>query len=324
MLRVAYPDTIAQEFLRDFPPGVELIPVSNRMDRNVEAEVWIPDPYATRAMKTWPHLRGVRLVLSLLAGTEWISATVGPHVTICNAQGAHNVSTAEWTIAAILAALKQFPLFLDIQRSGDWRRRNEASEAYATISGDTHPHHPPVMLEELTGKAVLLVGYGAIGKEIERMLAPFRVEMLRVARTRRAEPEVHAVSELNALIPRAEIIVLIVPYTPESHWLIGSEQLALMRQGTLLVNAARGGVVHTEVLVSALQSGQIRAALDVTDPEPLPEEHPLWSCPNVLITPHVAASSPQFARRALQVASAELRRYMNGESLHNVVQTAAV
>jgi phosphoglycerate dehydrogenase-like enzyme len=322
MLRVAYPDTIAKELLRDFPAGVELIPVSSRMEHDVEAEVWIPDPYATRAMKTWPRLRGVRLVLSLLAGTEWIEATVGPRVTICNAQGAHNISTAEWTIAAILAALKQFPLFLDIQRSGDWRRRNEASEAYSAISGDAHPHHPPVMLEELTGKTVLLVGYGAIGKEIERMLAPFRVEMLRVARTRRTEPEVHAVGELNGLIPRAEIIVLIVPHTQQTHRLIDHEQFALMRQGTLLVNAARGAVVHTEALVETLRSGRIRAALDVTDPEPLPEGHPLWSCPNVLITPHVAASSPQFARRALQVAAAELRRYMSGEPLHNVVQTA--
>jgi phosphoglycerate dehydrogenase-like enzyme len=322
MLRVAYPDTIAQEFLRDFPAGVELIPVSNLMEHDVEAEVWIPDPFAPRALKTWPHLRGVRLVLSLLAGTEWIPTTVGPHVTICNAQGAHNVSTAEWTIAAILTALKQFPLFLDIQRSGNWRRRNEASTAYAAISGDIHPHHPPVMLDELTGKTVLLVGYGAIGKEIERMLAPFRVEMLRVARTLRTQPEVHAVSELKKLIPRADIIVLIVPYTPESHWLIGPEQMALMRQGTLLVNAARGAVVHTEALVAALDSGRIRAALDVTDPEPLPEGHSLWNCPNLLITPHVAASSPQFARRALQVAAAELRRYINGEPLHNVVQTA--
>src|SRR6185437_6179234 len=321
-MRVAYPDTIAQEFLRDFPAEVELIPVSNRMDHDVEAEVWIPDPYATRAMKTWPHLRGVRLVLSLMAGTEWIPATVGPHVTICNAQGAHNISTAEWTIAATLAVLKQFPLFLDIQRSGDWRRRNEASDAYAAISGDKHPHHPPVMLEELTGKTVLLVGYGAIGKEIERMLAPFHVKLLRVARTRRVEPEVYAINEINSLIPRAEVIILIVPYTQETRWLIDREQIGLMRQGTLLVNAARGAVVHTEAMVAALQSGQIRAALDVTDPEPLPEGHALWNCPNVLITPHVAASSPQFARRALQIAAAELRRYMSGEPLRNVVQTA--
>ena len=103
-------------------------------------------------MRTWPHLRGVKLVLSLMAGTEWIPGTVGPHVTICNAHGAHNISTAEWTLAAILAMLKYFPLYLDIQRSGVWKRRFEASAHYAQITGDARAHYPPVMLEELTGQ----------------------------------------------------------------------------------------------------------------------------------------------------------------------------
>src|SRR5439155_14665382 len=105
----------------------------------------------------------------------------------------------------------------------------------------------------------------------------------------------------------------------ESQGLFGPQQFALMRQGALLVNAARGPIVQTEALVAALQSGRIRAALDVTDPEPLPPEHPLWSCPYVFITPHVAASTPQFAAHALAVAAAELQRYMRGEPLRNVV-----
>jgi phosphoglycerate dehydrogenase-like enzyme len=104
--------------------------------------------------------------------------------------------------------------------------------------------------------------------------------------------------------------------------LIGSRQLALMRQGALLVNAARGPIVDTDALIEALRSGRIRAAIDVTDPEPLPEGHPLWGCPNLMITPHLAASSPQFAPRALRTAAGEIRRYMNGEPLHNVVQAA--
>jgi phosphoglycerate dehydrogenase-like enzyme len=261
-------------------------------------------------------------VLSLLAGTEWIPPVVGPHVTICNARGAHNVATAEWTIAAMLAMLKYFPLYLDIQRSGVWKRRFEANALYPQLTGDTRPLYPPVMLEELTGKSVMLVGYGAIGKEIERMLGPFRVELIRVARTARTTPVVHAVSELNNLLPRAEIVVLILPSTAESRWLIDAPQLALMPQGALLVNAARGPVVNTDALVQALYAGKIRAALDVTDPEPLPEGHPLWSCPNLLITPHIGASSPQFAPNALRTAADELRRYMNGEPLHNVVQAA--
>ncbi len=109
MLRVGYPESISADLLRDFPEGIELIPVSDKMDHDVDIDVWIPDPYPTRAMRTWPHLRGVKLVLSMMAGTEWIPGTVGPHVTICNARGAHNISTAEWTLAAILAMLKYFP-----------------------------------------------------------------------------------------------------------------------------------------------------------------------------------------------------------------------
>lgn len=305
-----------------FPADLELIPISDKLDHDVEIDVWIPDPYSTRAMRARPRLHGIKLVLSMMAGTEWIPAAVGPHVTICNAKGAHNISTAEWTLTAILASLKYFPLFYDIQQSAKWTRRFEAGPRYAAIAGDARPHYPPVMGEELTGKTVLLVGYGAIGKEIERMLEPFKVELLRVARSRRSEPRVHPVSELDAVLPQAQVIILIVPSTAESHHMIDGPRFALMQQGALLVNAARGSVVDTGALVAALQGGRIRAAVDVTDPEPLPADHPLWSCPNLLLTPHIGASTPQFAARALGVAAAELRRYMRGEPLHNVVQAA--
>jgi len=322
MMRVGYPAVLAAELFSDFPQGIELIPLADGLDHDVDIDVWIPDPYSTKAIKIWAHLRGVRLVLSLMAGTEWIPSTVGPHVTICNAHGSHNISTAEWTVGAILAMLKYFPFYLDVQRAGQWKRRFEASAHYADLTGDNRPLYPPVMLEELTCKTVLLVGYGAISKEIERMLAPFHVEMLRVARSARTEPQVHAVDDLNSLLPRAQVVVLILPSTAETQGLIGPRQLALMQQGALLVNAARGPIVDTNALAEALQSGRIRAALDVTDPEPLPEGHPLWSCPNLLLTPHVAGSSPQFAPRSLQTAAGELRRYIDGEPLQNVVQAA--
>jgi phosphoglycerate dehydrogenase-like enzyme len=313
---------IAAELFRDFPQGIELIPLPDQLDHDIDIDVWIPDPYPARAIRIVPRLRGVRLVLSLMAGTEWIPGAVGPHVTICNAHGAHNISTAEWTVSAILAMLKHFPFYLDVQRSGQWKRRFEASANYAAITGDTRPLYPPVMLEELTGKTVLMVGYGGIGKQIVRMLAPFNVELLRVARSVRANPLVHAVSELDSLLPRAQVVVLILPLTAESHGLIGSRQIALMPQGALLVNAARGPIVDTNALVEALNQGRIRAALDVTDPEPLPEEHPLWRCPNLLLTPHVAGSSPQFAPRSLRTAAGELRRYIDGQPLENAVQLA--
>jgi phosphoglycerate dehydrogenase-like enzyme len=313
---------LAADLLSDFPPQVELIPLSDSPGPEVEIDVWIPDPYPTRAMRTWPKLRGVRLVLSMMAGTEWIPRTVGPHVTICNARGAHNTSTAEWTVASILAMLKHFPFFLDLQRSGQWKRRFEVGAQYAAITGDTRPLYPPVMLEELAGKTVLLVGYGSIGRDIERMLAPFKVNLIRVARSVRTDPQVHGVNELDKLLPTAQVVILILPATAESNKLIGARQLALMPQGALLVNAARGPIVDTDALVDALNAGRIRAALDVTDPEPLPEGHPLWSCPNLLITPHVGGSSPQFAARALHIAADELRRYTAGEPLQNVVQAA--
>src|ERR1700756_5639083 len=156
MLRVGYPATIAAELFAAFPPEVKLIPLSDKLDHDVEIDVWIPDPYPTRALRIWPHLRGVRLVLSLMAGTEWIPGTVGPHVTICNARGAHNISTAEWTLSAILAMLKYLPLYIDIQRSGDWRRRSEVTRIYEQLTHDRRQLHPPVKLEELTGKTVLL------------------------------------------------------------------------------------------------------------------------------------------------------------------------
>jgi phosphoglycerate dehydrogenase-like enzyme len=322
MLRVGYPAIYAAELLRDFPAEVELIPLPDDLDHDVDIDVWLPNPYPARAIRIWPRLHGVRLILSLMAGTEWIPGVAGPHVTICNARGAHNISTAEWTLSAILATLKYLPFYFDVQRSGQWKRRFEASAHYVRITGDARPLYPPVMLEELTGKAVLLVGYGAIGKEIERMLAPFHVELVRVARTARSAPPVHAVSELDRLLPQAEIVILILPSTAESHHLIGSRQLALLRQGALLVNAARGPIVDTDALVAALHSGRIRAALDVTDPEPLPEGHPLWSCPNLLLTPHLAGSTPQFAPRSLKTAADELRRYIAGQPLKNAVQTA--
>lgn len=320
MLRVGYPSVLDSNLLSVMPEGIELIPLGDGLDRSVEVDVWIPDPYPTRAMRIWPHLRGVRLVLSLMAGTEWIPGTVGPHVTICNARGAHNISTAEWTITAILAVLKYLPTYVDIQRSGDWRRRSEVTSIYEQLTHDHRQLHPPVKLEELTGKAVLLVGYGSIGKDIERMLEPFHVELTRVARSARTEPMVHAVTELDSLLPQADVVVLILPLTAESQGLIGARQIGLMRQGALLVNAARGGIVETDALVDALNAGRIRAAVDVTDPEPLPTGHPLWQCPNLLITPHIGGSSPQFGQRSLTIAAGELCRYMRGEPLRNVVQ----
>ena len=322
MVRVGYPAIIDASLLSVMPEGVEMVPLEARLDRGVDLDVWIPDALTPRAKEIWQHLRGVKLVLSLMAGTEWIPETVGPHVTICNARGAHNIATAEWTMAAIFATLKYVPLYCEIQASGNWKRRKEAAEQYARLHPDEGAIYPPVMQEELAGSKVLMVGYGSIGKDIERMLVPFDVELTRVARTARTEPMVYPITDLDRLLPDADIVILILPLTPESYGLIGAHEMSRMKKSALLVNAARGPVVQTDALVEVLNAGAIRAAIDVTDPEPLPEGHPLWKCPNLYITPHIGGSSPRFMRRALKVVAAELERYINGEPLENVVQAA--
>ena len=203
MLRVGYPANIAAELLRRFPEGVELIPLS-RKARSRDRYRGLDSRSLSHAGQRIVPASAWREAGSFTDGGNGVdSRGDGPHVTICNARGAHNVSTAEWTITAILTMLKYFPLFLDVQRSGDWKRRFEATAALRSITGDTRPQYPPVMLEELTGKTVLLVGYGAIGKEIERMLEPFRVELMRVARTARATIRKSIRSRTGCLLPQA-------------------------------------------------------------------------------------------------------------------------
>jgi phosphoglycerate dehydrogenase-like enzyme len=320
MLRVGYPASLPVELLQGFPSGIELVPIPSTPEGEISIDFWIPPPGPVPGQKVWPHLREVTIAQSMMAGTEWLTDLVGPSVTVCNAQGAHSISTAEWTVAAILAMLKYFPLYRDLQQAADWRSRSQASKAYAAIHNDHRPQYPAILQEELSGKRILIVGYGDIGKTIESYLTPFGVEITRVARSARTAPEVHTVTELDQLLPNAEIVILILPHTPESHGLMGPKQFELMAQGALLVNAARGPIVQTDALIAALNSGHIRAALDVTDPEPLPPEHPLWKCPNLFITPHVAGSTPQFSRRAMKIAADQVRRLLHHQPLINVVQ----
>ena len=323
MLRVGYPAVLPIELFKDYPEGVELIPIAGTLDHDVEIDVWIPDPYSNVALKARPRLKGIKLVLSLMAGTEWIPAAVGPHVKICNASGAHNIATTEWTIGAILAMLNYFPQYQEIQRAGVWKQRFKMPTHYAQVTGDKLA---AVSAGDAGGTDGKDGAAGGVWVDWQRdctdAWSRLNVELIRVARSGRTEPTVHAVSDLDALLPEAQVVILILPSTAESHHLIGARQMDLMQQGTLLVNAARGPIVDTDALVAALQGGKIRAALDVADPEPLPDGHPLWSCPNLLMTPHVGGSSPMFAARAVKVAEGELRRYIAGEAMRNVVQAA--
>jgi phosphoglycerate dehydrogenase-like enzyme len=169
----------------------------------------------------------------------------------------------------------------------------------------------------MVGSRVLVVGAGDIGRTIGRMLSGFDVELTFVART--ARDGVHSTEELPRLLPEADVVVLIVPVTPETRGLVDAGFLAAMKDGALLVNAARGVVVDTGALLAELTAGRLRAALDVTDPEPLPEGHPLWSAPNLLLTPHVAGAVPDTNARAAAAVTDQLRRVLAGEPLANVV-----
>jgi phosphoglycerate dehydrogenase-like enzyme len=238
----------------------------------------------------------LRLVQLTSAGAERVIAHVPAGVTLCNARGAHDPAVAEWIMAVILAQLRSLPDYAEAQRAGTWA---------------------PAPSEPLAGQTALIVGYGSIGEAVERLLVPFAVRVERVARHPR--PGVSGPGDLQALLPRADIVILLVPVTPATVGLADARFLGAMHDHALLVNAARGAIVDTGALLAELSSGRLRAALDVTDPEPLPPGHPLWSAPGLLLTPHVAGLSTQTIPRARAIIWDQLARYAAGQPLRNVV-----
>ncbi len=265
-----------------------------------EAEFYVPAFLATgRWVSVMPELPRLRVVQLLTAGAEAVRPFVPPGVTLCTARGAHTAATAEWVVAALLSVVRDLPRFVRAQDEGRWDYQ---------------------VTDVLAEKTVLILGYGDIGAAVEARLAPFEVDVVRVAR--RARDGVHALAELPGLLPCADVVVLLVPVTDATRGLVDARFLGRMKDGAVLVNAARGPVVDTDALLAELRSGRLRAALDVTDPEPLPPGHPLWHAPNLLITPHVGGSTPLAAPRAFAVVRAQLDRYVAGEPLENVVGEA--
>jgi phosphoglycerate dehydrogenase-like enzyme len=319
-LRVGLPLEVEDSLLSCFPSEVQIIRIDPAASGPVEIDFWIPPLYPKTMREVAARVRGVKVVQSLLAGVDVLLPLTPPGAIVCDGRGVHDVPVAEWIVGAILALLKYFPFYVRMQETGEWKRRLEAERIWL----QAHPHRkaqfPPVLFEELGGKTVLIVGYGSIGEATEERLRPFDVRILRVARS--ARDGVDAVSRLDALLPEADIVVLLTPLTEETRGLIGRERLAAMRHGALLVNAARGAVVDTDALIEALRAGRLRAAVDVTDPEPLPDAHPLWSAPNLLITPHIAGASSHFMGRGIRLAAAQVRRMLAGEPLENVVRDA--
>lgn len=169
---------------------------------------------------------------------------------------------------------------------------------------------------------MLLVGYGSIGQAIERQLLAAEALVTRVASRARPDAGVHGVAELPSLLPEADIVVLVLPDTPATRGLLGAPELAALPGGALVVNVGRGTAIDTEALLAQTRAGRLRAALDVVDLEPLPADHPLWTVPGVVLTPHIAGGSASFYPRAKKLAADQLRRYARGEELLNLVPPA--
>lgn len=263
---------------------------------------WVP-PFSSGARPAGllPRLSGLQVVQLLSAGADAWVGQVPDGVSLCDARGVHDASTSEWVLTATLAALRRFPAFARAQQRHEW-----------AVSAETPT-------DELTGKRVLLIGAGSIGAAIAAKMAPFDVALTRVARTARPDEGVHGVDELPGLLPDAEVVVLVVPLTEQTRGLVDADFIKALPDGALLVNAARGPVVDTGALLAEVRTGRIGAALDVTEPEPLPPGHELWDLPNVLLTPHVGGAVRGLLPRAYRLAGDQLRRFVAGEPLINQV-----
>jgi phosphoglycerate dehydrogenase-like enzyme len=300
-MKVWIPHEAGLDLIGELPAGVELeVFLAHGAPEPSDpgtVEVWVPPFLANPGIAALSHtMPRLRLIQLLSAGADvWIGRTPDG-VPLCDARGVHDSSTSEWAVTAILAHLRNFPAFARAQERREW--------AYAQT-------------DELAGKRVLIVGAGAVGMALARRLEPFEVTLTLVAR--RARPGVHGIDELRSLLPSVDVVVMVVPLTPATTGMVDADFLAAMPDGALLVNAARGPVVDTEALTAEVGKGRLSAALDVTSPEPLPPDHPLWTMPNVLITPHVGGSVRGLLPRAYALVGVQLRRLHAGEPLENLV-----
>lgn len=286
------PDGIARVSTFDDPRTHDVEVLNSEM---LVAPFWpAGDVYAL--VGRMPHLK---LLQALTAGVDQLLPIVPPGVAVCSARGVHDVPVAEWIIGAILSILHGFPTALDAQRSGRWGK--------APVGG------------ELTGSRVLIVGYGSIGKALEQRLLPFDADITRVAR--HPVRGVYSSQRLPELLPSADIVVLTLPSEPETHHMVDAQFLCLMHDDAILVNAGRGPLIDTSALLVELQHRRLRAALDVTDPEPLPDGHPLFSAPGALITPHMASRTPKQAERLRLLVAQQLQRIAKGLPPLNIVTT---
>jgi phosphoglycerate dehydrogenase-like enzyme len=307
-------DDIFQEYseealngLRDSVPGVtvsSLPRVSVELDQLIDSEVifgWAP-PHLLKDLKNlkWLHLSS--------AGANSYtdrSLYANPSVLLTKSSGTFGIPIAEHVVGMMISLSRNFEFCYENQKKGIWHRGDSISL-------------------DLFDSNVLVLGLGDIGTEVCSRLLGFGCNITGFRHDTSIPHElvscVRPISLLRESLPDADYIVICLPGTAETRNLIGREELELMKSRAIIINIGRGSIIDTDALVDALNGGKIAGAgLDVTEPEPLPQGHPLWSARNVLITPHVSASSALSPQRRLDIFTDLLQHYMSGQHMYNIV-----
>ena len=297
-MKVLVPDSPLRAELGPLPEVVELV-----AEPEPDVEMLVAGPeLEDRLPQLFESLPSLRVVQSFSAGVDWLLPMAPKGVLVCRAVGVHDAPVADWVMAVILAMHRRLPEFIENQRRAAWVR-TDGDESDA---------------RDLEGQSVVIVGHGSIGRALAVRMESFGMRVTGIAQ--HAREDALPPAALPDLLPHADVVVDLLPFTPATEMFVNGDFLARMKPGALFVNAGRGRTVDTEALLAELTAGRIRAALDVTDPEPLPPDHPLWHAPNTLITPHVGGNVPRWQERAYRLAGDQIRRYVAGEALVGVVQ----
>jgi phosphoglycerate dehydrogenase-like enzyme len=276
-----------------------LSPTSTPLDGEGLGEItYFVPPYMGGREALSPILRMPNLETVQLpnAGYDDALEFIRPGVTLCNARGVHDASTAELAVGLTIASLRGFPDFLRNQLHGEWVHEQRKS---------------------LTDSRIGIVGFGSVGRTIKENLSGFAVET--VAFSRSGSDGAKQLLELDDELPNLDVVILAMPLNSESRGLFDARRLALLKDGALLVNVARGPIIDTDALIVELNSGRILAALDVTDPEPLPKDHPLWNAKGLLISPHVGGNTNAFEPRFRKLVEEQLQRLSAGQEMKNII-----